>query len=102
MEIILKAKNITLDDALKDFVNDRIGGLERLLKNIKPPILIEVEIGKETKHHKKGNIFYAEGQISLPGALLRSTSKKEDLRLAIVEVKDDLQRQIKKYKNKNP
>jgi len=102
MEIIIKSKDITLTEPLKVFIEQKIGSLERLLKNIKPPILIEVEVGRETKHHRKGDVYYAEGQISLPGTILRSSAKKDDLRLAIVEVKDDLQRQIKKYKNKNP
>jgi ribosome-associated translation inhibitor RaiA len=36
----------------------------------------------------------------LPGKSLRSEACSGDLRLAITEVKDELQRQLKQYKNK--
>jgi ribosome-associated translation inhibitor RaiA len=38
--------------------------------------------------------------MKFPGRSLRSTACSKDLRLAIVEVKDRLQRQLKQYKNK--
>jgi len=59
-----------------------------------------VEIGKTTLHHKKGPVFWAECQMRFPKRSLRSTARSKDLRLAITEVKDELQRQLKQYKNK--
>ena len=59
-----------------------------------------VEIEKETKHHRKGDIFRAEARVHLPGKTLVAISERDDLKLAIVEVKDELQQEIKKYKLK--
>ena len=55
---------------------------------------------KETRHHRHGEIFRATAQVMLPGKSLVAEAKGEDLLLAIVEVKDELQQEIKKYKLK--
>ena len=109
MRIIIKTTNIKLTESLKRFIEEKIGGLGKFLENVlkkedifdgkKPRANIYVEVGRLSKHHRKGNVFYAECQLSLPGKkLARSESKKEDLREAICEVKDELQRILKKYK----
>ncbi|MCD6500413.1 ribosome-associated translation inhibitor RaiA [bacterium] len=110
MRVIIKATNIELTLSLRTFIEKKIGEVEKFLEDVlkkidtfdgkKPRTEAFVEIGKLSRHHKKGNIFYAECQIPLPGVGVRSESEREDLRLAIVEVKDELQRLLKKYKNR--
>jgi ribosome-associated translation inhibitor RaiA len=51
-------------------------------------------------HHQKGPVFWAECQMRFPKRSLRSTAQSENLKTAINEVKDELQRQLKQYKNK--
>jgi len=108
MRIIIKATNIKLTKSLRDFIEEKIGELEKFLEEILKKIDIldgqspraeaYVEIGKPSRHHKKGDVFYAEAQIPLPGKGVRSTTERKDLMMAIVEVKDELQRLLKKYK----
>jgi putative sigma-54 modulation protein len=101
MKIIVQATNFKLDKALHDFIDEKIGDLERALGSAdNESVEARVEIGKPSGHHKKGDVFYAEVNLKMPGKLLRATSENWDLRLAITEVKDDLQRQIRKYKEK--
>lgn len=97
MNINIKTKNITLNDALEVFVHEKIDSLEKFLGNTNS-LLAEVDLSKTTEHHNKGDIFRAEVQIEVPGKLLRAESTMDDLRKAIVEVKDQLQIQIKKYR----
>ncbi len=59
-----------------------------------------VEVGRGTFHHKKGPVFWAECQMRFPKRSLRSVAQGEDLKLVITEVKDELQRQLKQYKEK--
>ena len=66
----------------------------------KPRVEAWVEIGRESLHHQKGPVFWAECQMRFPGKSLRSTARSKDLKLAITEVKDELQRQLKQYRNK--
>lgn len=109
MRIVIKTTNIKLDKAFEDFINEKIGGLKKFLKIFQEDKKIKkgkrldeifVEVGKETRHHKKGPFFRAEAQVYLPGKSLRSEAIAEDLKTAIVEVKDELQQEIKKYKLK--
>ena len=108
MQIIIKATNIKLTPSLRSFVREKIGELEKFLEDIlkkidifdgkKPRAEAYVEIGKPSRHHRKGDVFYAECQIPLPGKGVRSEAEREDLMMAIVEIKDELQRLLKKYK----
>jgi ribosomal subunit interface protein len=109
MKIVIKTKNLKLDQTLKDFIEEKINSLEKfteILQNQekyfdhffgkgKPRIEAWVEIGKETLHHQKGSVFWAECQMRFPKRSLRSTAQSENLKTAINEVKDELQRQLK-------
>ncbi|MCD6429521.1 ribosome-associated translation inhibitor RaiA [bacterium] len=108
MKINIKTTNISLDRALEDWVHKKIGELERYLDKFESAeflqgtetIEIWVEIGKTTKHHLKGDIFRAEAQFYLPGKKIRAEATDTDLRTAINQVKEELQRRIKSYKGK--
>ncbi|HOW13068.1 MAG TPA: ribosome-associated translation inhibitor RaiA [Candidatus Pacearchaeota archaeon] len=110
MEIAIKTKDIELTTELRKFIEKKISPLEKFLKFLynknknylqeKPEIKLFLEIGKTTKHHKKGEVFFAEGQLEFPGGILYSTSTAKDIKLAIIETREELERQIKKYKEK--
>ena len=119
MKIIIKTKNLKLNQALKNFIEEKINSLEKfsffgspaqippLSKKErdwegkgKPRVEAWVEIGRTTLHHKKGPVFRAECQMRFPKRSLRSTAEGEDLKSAITEIKDELQRELKEYKEK--
>jgi len=113
MKIIIKTKNTILTRAIEDFIEEKINPLEKFIKVLhngkhisfssgkkKPALVAWMEIGKETKHHKKGPFFRAECQIRFAGKSVRAESFSKDLRVAIIEVKDELQRELKKEKGK--
>lgn len=104
MQIDILTKNIDLDEPLDVFVHEKIGGLEHYMKGMADAqeIYARVEIGKSTKHHHKGPFFYAECNIHFGQGqvLFRGQSEREDLRDAITEVKNELQTQIRRYKDK--
>ena len=101
MKIEINPTNIKLDDALVIWVQEKIGSLEKFLQKVDPAAVeARIEIGKPSRHHHKGLVWYAEVNLKLPGKLLRATNTNKDLRLAINQVKDELQRQIKKYLGK--
>lgn len=108
MRIEIKGTNVKLNKELKDFVERKINGLAKFLNILekdsgqkKPLSEAKVEIGKTTRHHRRGPFYRAECQIDVPGGKkLRAESRSEDLRTAITEVKDELQEQLKKYKGK--
>lgn len=90
-----------LDEPLKVFVHDKIGSLEHFMEGM-GEVYAAVEIGKTSHHHHKGPYFYAEANISVNRGNdpFRASEKREDLRVAIVAVTDELQRQIRRHKEK--
>lgn len=100
MKIIIKGTKIKLNDALYDYIEEKIGGLRKFLHGVDPDLAeARVEVGKSTRHHQKGEFFRAEVNLSLPGRLLRAEAAKKDIFMAITTVKDELQQQIKNYKS---
>lgn len=106
MKIIIRAKNLELTKSLKNFIEEKIGSLKKfvdiLKKQEKGKTLAEVffDIEKETKHHNKGQVFRSEAKIMLPGKKIIAQSAGDNLLLTVVEIKDKLQQEIKKYKLK--
>ena len=114
MKIIIRTKNLKLTSALRQYLKEKINSLDKFAKIFqekekyfngfygkgKPRVEAWVEISKTTQHHQKGPYFRAEIQMRLPRKSLRATAKEKNLKLAIVQIKDELQRQLKQYKNK--
>jgi ribosomal subunit interface protein len=102
MQIDIKTTNLDLTPALKIYLEKKLNSLHRLLKKFeeKTEIYIRVELARTTYHHKKGNVFYAETNLSLPKSLLRAESSASNIRTAINLLIDKLKQEIKKYKDK--
>lgn len=101
MQIIIKTKNFELTGSLEKFINEKVGKLEKFAKTLgKDSMEVFVEVEKETNHHRKGDLFMANIQIQLAGKNLMARSHGEDLMKAVIEAKDELEIEIKKYKLK--
>ena len=98
MKIDITYKNITHDESLKVFIEDRVGGLDKVIGNERS--VTRVEVGKPSLHHRSGKVFYAEINLKMGGKLLRATCQHEDIHNAIVDAKNELQVQIKKIRDK--
>ena len=101
MEIIIKTKNLGLSESVKVLVDKKMKSLEKLIKVFsKGEQKLFVEVEKETKHHRKGDIFKAEVSFQVPGANLMAKAYGEDLAMAIVQARQELEREVRKYKAK--
>lgn len=89
----IKGTDMELTDAIKAYVEEKIMMLGKLTEKYSPCDVV-VDVGRTTNHHQKGNVFYAEFNMSIPGALLRAECVKDDLYAAIDEAKDELKRQL--------
>ncbi len=101
MNIHIKTTNITLTDAISDYVNKRLEKLEKLTSD-DPSSQCDVELGRTTAHHNKGEIFRAEVHLIGAGGLnLYSSIEKEDLYASIDEVRDAIVREFTSSRKKN-
>lgn len=100
MKINIKTINMELTDAIRQYVEEKIGSLEKYIQRYdeNDSIVASVEIGLPSTHHKKGEVYYAETNLNLPGQMLMASEQDYDLRTAVNRVKDKLQREINKYK----
>ena len=106
MKIIIKTKNLEQSGALNSFIEEKFFSLKKFISVLKEPeemkTLAEVfvELEKETKHHRKGEVFTVKAQVILPGKSVVSQASAEDLFKAVIKAKDELKREIEKYKVK--
>lgn len=100
MQIDVYAKNIELTPAIRSFVEEKIGSLVRFLEGRSENLQARVEVGKPSRHHKSGQVFYAEVNLKVGGKLFRASEEHLDLYVAIDRVRDELEIQIKKFKNR--
>lgn len=101
MNIQFKATNIELTDAIKNYVEEKLVSVEKILNAEQTEPLAEVEIGKETPHRQSGDsLFFAEINLTVAGSLFRSHTQASELYAAIDEMKDEITREVKQDKEK--
>lgn len=107
MHIIITVKNLEQSEMLNVFIEKKFEGLKKYINVLKredeigktlAEVFVEVE--KETKHHRKGEIFLVKTQVVLPGRSLMAEATGEDLFSTIIKAKDELKGEIEKYKFK--
>lgn len=101
MQIILKGKNMNIPDKVQDHATSKLNNLEKFIPQTESlEILAEVELGLRSRHHKKGDVYRAEINLTIDGNLHRSVSKKSDLHEAFDTAYSGIERQVRRDKNK--
>jgi len=101
MEIHLKYTNLEPSPELKIFIRDKLGFLAKLSLPTGKEVHAWIDIGRTTRHHQRGLVWYAECQLRLPGKkTIRATSTNYDLGAAMDEVKDEIELIIRKTRDK--
>ncbi len=99
MKIITKYTNFTSTPALAEYIEEKIGALEKFVSRLSEKGVAEarVEVARTTNHHHKGDVYHVECNLQLPGRLLRAETEGSDVRVGIDEIKAILDMEIKKY-----
>lgn len=101
MKINVKATNFALTESLSQYLDDKLSKLKKYLDESKAEVMVNVEIGKTTEHHRHGDVFKAEINLDLAGqGLKRSVVVDEDVYVAIILARDEVIRQIKTSQRK--
>jgi len=101
MKKTVKTKDLELTEAVESYIDKKLESLGKFLKDANQELIsADIEIGRTTRHHQSGDIFRAEINLMLDGKLFRAESEKDDLYAALDEVRDDLEEEIKKFKDK--
>jgi putative sigma-54 modulation protein len=96
MELILKGKNVEVTDRLREYVEKKIGKLDRYLPGITEAwVELSVEGTKAAQHRQVCQVTVRSN-----GTILRAEERSEDMFNAIDTVLDKMYRQIARYKGK--
>lgn len=97
MIITIQATGIDLTDSIKEYATEKITSLGKFFDGI---VAADIDIGMRGHHHQKGDVFYAEVNMSIPGHLLRVVKESNDLYKAIDKVRDHYKVEFEKIKGK--
>lgn len=95
----IKATNMDLTSAVSNYINKKIELISKLTSTYEE-VMFYVEVGKTTNHHKQGEYFKAEFNVTIDGEKFYTSSEKSDLYKAIDDAKDELMRRIKNSKKR--
>lgn len=99
MHTNIKTTNISLTEAISDYTSKRLDAITQFFKD-DTTVKCDIELGRTTRHHNKGDIFRAEIHIVGKDKDLYASAEEEDLYKAIDMVRDEMLRVIKNSKEK--
>lgn len=96
MQLIITGKNMEVSEPLKNYVQKKIGKLDRFL-----PMIGEVHVELSTETTKSNQDRHVV-QITMnnDGTILRAEERSADILAAVDAVRDKLQRQIERFKDR--
>ena len=100
MNIRIKATTISLTPAISEYADKRLMKIQSMLGG-DPSYMCDLELGKISGHHNKGDIFRAEIHIVGKGKDLYASSEDQDLYVAIDAMRDEILRELKASKGKD-
>lgn len=96
MQIIIKGKNVEITDWLKQYVEKKIGKLDRYLPNVSEArVELAVQKTKSTNDRQVAQITLRSN-----GTILRAEEKSDDMFASIDAVADKMHRQVARFKGK--
>lgn len=96
MNVIIKGTNIKLSVAMQEFIKEKIVSVAKFYPNI---MEARVEI-EHNLHHRKGDTYRCEVNLSVPGKLIRVEKTTPDFQKSVNKVKDHLKVVLSKERSK--
>ena len=98
MQISITHHNFELTEAIKNYINEKLGQTEKHLKaNQNAVINLNVDLGKLSAHHKHGNYYELKCYFRYDDINIHLESINSDVYACIDEMKDKLQYKIANF-----
>lgn len=98
MRTNIKATNIELTSEIRAYVEKKLENITRFVKN--EDVLVQMEIGKTTNHHKQGDVYLGEITMHFKGQDFRAQAEEESLFSAIDKAATDIVEKLKDGKER--
>jgi ribosomal subunit interface protein len=99
MKVKILAKDMGLDEAMEQYVKERMDSLDKLLSNT-DEVFCDLRLGKDSGSHRHGKIFFAEAKIKTAKKNYGARAEAETINEAVDQLKDELSKKIRRYKDK--
>ena len=100
MKIEIYTKEIELTDEIREYIESKINSLNNILGKSDEERRCDFRIGKNSKSHLKGKIYFAEARVETPNKAYGAEAKAESLNEAIDKLKDEIAKKIRRNKDK--
>ncbi len=100
MTINIRAVGMELTPAIRQYVEEKMMDLEKFATHTLQIMQIDVEVGRDTNHHHKGDVHICSAKVDIPGDMLKIERSEEDLYKAIDKVRDHLRETLSQRKEK--
>ena len=100
MEIQIKATNLNLTDSIRNYIDKRIGALDKLIDPNDTSVLCSVEVEKTNAHNKAPDMYRSEINLHIAGHDFRAESSEAKLFDAIDETKSQMAKELRRNKEK--
>ena len=101
ININIKSTDFNMTPDIEGLIREKIGLVERFLDLVGDEVaLVEVEV-QRSKHHKTGEVFRCEANLSFKGRVIRVEDKNFDIRNAIENVRQQLEKRVRRGKGKS-
>jgi len=100
MEIKIKHTNITPTPDVASYLDKKLEAFKKFVED-DPTAICEVELGKTTKHHQTGDIFFAEINLMQGGRQFRAVAEEATPMAAIDRAKDEVLAELGRSKKKD-
>lgn len=87
MTINITVRGIELTGAMSTYTDEKMVSLAKYEDQLQH---LDVEIGKNSQHHQKGDIFFCKVVAQIAGDIIRIEKDEQDLYKAIDKVRDHL------------
>lgn len=103
MRVTIRQKNLEITPALRIYIESKVlKPIHRLLKDVEGKELpvLTIEVGRTTRHHRKGAVYHTAAGFSFNGTILHAEAEDEDIRAACDLLEEELEREILTYKGR--
>jgi len=100
MNVVIKTTNFDLTPSVSEYVEKKATAIKKLIDPSDTTAHCAVEVGKPSKRHQSGDIFYAEFNVTVAGGRYRASASEATIYAAIDEAKDEIVRELRRHKRK--
>lgn len=103
MKITIRQKDLEITPSLSEYIDKKVvQPVQKFLKrNVAADLpVLDIEVGRTTKHHHKGEVFHASATLTIGKRVIRADAIGVDIHIACDILENELKREIDTFKSK--